>query len=140
MSRLRSLIGNRVTEKDVRDFLTDRGLSGSTARFDYLKLVAIERPGWIQIFAFRVATCDISGAKRTFFGVVRDDERNRTEIRLEDTAEAQEKVIHSWSKDLITLRRKPLNKLQWTLLALFAGVLATALVGVVMSAANGTAG
>ena len=134
------MIGNRVTEKDVRDFLTDRVFSGSTARFDYLKLVAIERPGWIQIFAFRVATCDISGAKRTFFGVVRDDERNRTEILLEDTAEAQEKVIHSWSKDLITLRRKPLNKLQWTLLALFAGVLATALVGVVMSAANGAAG
>ena len=134
------MIGNRVTEKDVRDFLTDRGLSGSTARFDYLKLVAIERPGWIQIFAFRVATCDISGANRTFFGVVRDDERNRTEIRLEDTAEAQEEVIHSWSKNLITLRRKPLNKLQWTLLALFAGVLATALVGVVMSAANGAAG
>lgn len=140
MGRLRSLIGNRVTEKDVRDFLTARGFSGSTARFDYLKLVAIARPGWVQVFAFRVSTCDLSGDKYTFFGVVRDDERNRTEIRLQDTAEDQEKLIDSWSKDMITLRRSPLNKLQWTLLALFAGVLVSALVGVVMSAAKDATG
>ena len=46
-------IGNRVTEKDVRDHLNRCGYHGNTATILQLELVAIERPGWMQVFSFQ---------------------------------------------------------------------------------------
>ena len=45
MSRLRSLIGNRVTAKDVRGFLTDRGLSESILSFPTEQFSTVQPAG-----------------------------------------------------------------------------------------------
>ncbi|MEM7453081.1 MAG: hypothetical protein AAF456_01885 [Planctomycetota bacterium] len=87
------IIGNRATEKDVRDWLNNNGYYGRSAKFQQLELHAIQRPGWKQVFRFTVEakrkpssdegeeTKD--GEWVTLFGVVRDDERN--EIRNRET-------------------------------------------------------
>ena len=82
-------IGNRVTEKDIRDWLDANGFVGTTARINDLELYAIERPGWVQVFEFQ-ARLKAAGQDRGFeaevepgwierFGVVLDDERKRTD-------------------------------------------------------------
>ncbi len=47
-------IGNRVAEKDVRDALFDFGLDGRAAVIVDLELYALKRPGWVQVFSFRL--------------------------------------------------------------------------------------
>ena len=47
-------IGNRVTEKDIRDWLDSNQYLGSTATITDLELHAIRRPGWVQVFRFEV--------------------------------------------------------------------------------------
>ena len=47
-------IGNRVTEKDIRDWLDANGFVGRTAKINDLELHAIERPGWVQVFEFQM--------------------------------------------------------------------------------------
>jgi hypothetical protein len=131
---VRKLIANRVTEQDVRDYLSSQGYDGKSARFDYLDLVAIARPGWIQVFKFCVHVFDDSGARHRFLGVVRDDERSSTKIHLSYTAEQQELVVERWAAGLITAGRKPLERSQKLLMFVFAGVLAIALLGAVLSA------
>jgi hypothetical protein len=120
---------NRATEKDVRDYLTRRGCRGDIARFDYLDLFAIERPGWIQVFKFCVQAFDNDGDSRRFFGVVRDDQRSSTKIHLAHTEKEQSRVADAWSAGLITSRRRPLGTVQWILLAVFGTFVAIALLG-----------
>lgn len=88
-------VGNRVTEKDIRDWLDVQGFVGRTAKIRELELHAIKRPGWIQVFEFhlrariRPSKSEISAAQEfesssdtdwiERFGVVLDDERNRTQ-------------------------------------------------------------
>jgi hypothetical protein len=48
------LLANKTAERDIRAYLSQSGFSGRTARFEELELAAIERPGWVQIFRFRV--------------------------------------------------------------------------------------
>ena len=87
-------IGNRVTEKDIRDWLDANGHVGRSAKIDDLELHAIERPGWVQVFEFQVRSktlsAQISDQHDKFesesepvwqdrFGVVLDDERKRTQ-------------------------------------------------------------
>jgi hypothetical protein len=125
----RQLIGNRATEKDVRDYLTRHGFQGDTARFDYLDLFAIERPGWVQIFKFRVHVSDNTGERHRFFGVVRDDERSGLKIHFATDGDEQGRVAETWSKGLITGHREPLNAVQWSLIGVFGAGIALALLG-----------
>jgi hypothetical protein len=48
------LLANKTAERDIRAYLSQSGFSGRTARFEELELAAIERPGWVQVFRFRV--------------------------------------------------------------------------------------
>lgn len=82
--------GNRVTEKDIRNWLTRNGGEGRTAKIVDLELFAIERPGWKQVFRFRVKaelsasedvdhdSGDLENPRNDWaFGIVLDDERIR---------------------------------------------------------------
>lgn len=117
------LIGNKVTERDIRDFLTEKGFLGQSARFYELELVAIERPGWVQIFQFQVSVKRKEGPWQEVYGVVRDDERNKTDIAIFETAEEQQKKIELWSTGFIRRGKSSPSPLEKRLLLIFVGFL-----------------
>jgi len=82
-----ALVGNRFTEKDIRDWLENHGFQGQSARFVELELHAMARPGWKQVFRFSGNVADQEGVRQPMFGVVEDDERyGKTEISVYSTA------------------------------------------------------
>lgn len=99
MSRL---IGNRVAEKDIRDWLSDHGFYGSSALFSELELHAIQRPGWLQIFRFQIEVKAQNGERHSLYGVLRDDDRsNRLDIEVFEERDLQRELLDSWSENLI---------------------------------------
>ena len=133
MRWLKAVIRNRVTEMDVKEYLSKVGYCSRSARFDYLELVAIERPGWVQLFTFCVWARTSSGPMQRLYGVVRDDERIGIQVHVGETAEEQARVAADWSAGLITAGRKPLSSMHRILLIAFAVITTFALVGAFLS-------
>lgn len=136
-------IGNRVTEKDVRQWLDAQGWAGRSAKIDHLELHAIQPPGWVQVFRFQVEvvpafkpdahendhepeqpTALQPSTTRTFFGAVRDDERRKgspTKIWIFDDQEEQTQKLAKLSEGLITLRNGQTTQGFLPLLIIFVG-------------------
>lgn len=111
-----SLIANRVTEKDVRDFLDREGFDGRSAVIRELELVAISSPGWIQVFSFSARIRHMKSGWADWHGCVRDDERTRdertrTEVQLFPDSEARDMRVAEWSTGMITRQRRPMSGL-----------------------------
>lgn len=99
--------GNRATEKDIRDWLDRSGYYGNSARFDYVELHAIQRPGWLQIFRFACQAKSADNQCQYLFGVVRDDERyRRNEIEVFATEGQRRVLMDQWSEGLIVRRSR----------------------------------
>ena len=132
MTALSRIVRNRGTEKDVRDYLQDNGFQGPSARFDYLELKAIQRPGWVQVFKFSVRVMDDKGDLHRLLGVTRDDERKSIEVFLaEDEAEI-DRVLAEWSAGLITLRQER-STLTPLFLAIFGFMILVVIAGAMVS-------
>ena len=105
-----ALIGNKILEHDLRAWLDSAGHYGRSAELEELELAAVQRPGWVQVFRFRVrAKHKDSGEWRTLRGLCRDDERakrkaDRTSYRLTTSDEDHAAAFAEWSEGLITLR------------------------------------
>jgi len=69
------MVGNKVTEAEIRRWLVEQGYEARAAKFDEVDLVAIERPGWVQVFRFQLTTGKNKGERGALFGAVRDDGR-----------------------------------------------------------------
>ncbi|MEM9702663.1 MAG: hypothetical protein AAF907_09485, partial [Planctomycetota bacterium] len=88
---LMPLIGNKFLEHDLRSWLDDSGRYGRSAEVEELELVAVQRPGWVQVFRFRLRAKDReTGDWEELRGLARDDERikrkaDRTVYRLTPT-------------------------------------------------------
>lgn len=138
--------GNRVTEKDIRDWLDNHDLIGRTAIVADLELHAIQRPGWVQVFRFRLRVkermAEDSGNPDSIWldrvGVVLDDERKktqaqRTQIWIFDNEDQQAEKLEEVSRGMITCRnsnsRKP-SKLIWLI-----GFVVFVLVALIVSSA-----
>ena len=94
----RKLIGNRVAEKGIRDWLERKSFFGTSARFQELELHAVQRPGWVQVFRFQVEAKTKSGDWQFLYGVLRDDDRyNRVEIEVFNEAAYQQDKLNEWS-------------------------------------------
>ena len=140
-------IGNRVTEKDLRQWLTAQGWAGRSAKIDHLDLHAIQPPGWIQVFRFKVAVApayqeephendhahqqadnNIASAPQTaqtFYGAVRDDERQKsspTTIWVFNDQQEQSEKLSELSEGLITLRNGQTSAGFFPLLIIFIGL------------------
>ena len=101
-----AFIGNKVTEKDLRDHLESIGYIGRSARFLRLELTGIERPGWIQLFEFHVEAKKRDGDWEPLFGICRDDERSQTfEVQLLSNPDQQKQSGRFHSETMITLDR-----------------------------------
>jgi hypothetical protein len=107
-----SWIGDSDLECSLREHLVQVGYFGHSAKFHNLKLVAVQRPGWLQVFSFTVWARETHEQGRQnvqLFGVVRQDERyNRTDIELFEQATDRNALFEQWSEDLIRLRRPQL--------------------------------
>jgi len=131
-------IGNKSTEKDLRDHLEGMGYYGSSVKFLKLDLTAIERPGWIQVFEFHIQAKRRDGDWEQHFGLCRTDERNDTfEVQLFDRPEQQQKVFRQNTAGMITHERGPRHWSFLPLMLLFVLMLGLAVAGALVDSAPG---
>jgi hypothetical protein len=128
------LIGNKVIEKDLRDHLQETGYYGRSAQFSRLELVAVKRPGWLQVFSFEVRAKQQEGDWVELFGTCRDDERTK-QFDVVLTADSSERDLRlaEFAEGLITLQRGSKHWIQTALLALFVVVIIIAAVASFLS-------
>lgn len=134
----RIAIGNKCTEKDIRDHMEGMGYYGRSAKFLKLELKAIERPGWVQVFEFHVQAKRHDGSWEQHFGICRTDERNNTfDVELFDHVEQQRAVFRHSTTGMITHERAARHWSYLPLMLLFVLMLGLTLAGALM---NGTLG
>lgn len=100
-------LGDRDLELALRKHLNEQGFYGDTAKLTQLRLVAVQRPGWLQVYTFVADTrSQLSDAPpQRLLGILRQDERyNRLEIRLFNSAPERNRLFEQWSEDLVRLR------------------------------------
>jgi hypothetical protein len=103
---MKSLIGNKAAEKDIRDWLSLNGYIGKTARFAEIELHAILRPGWLQVFRFELEVVTVGDQKVQLFGGMHSDERyGPPNIVVYKDMTARDDQLAAWSEGLITQRR-----------------------------------
>lgn len=108
--------GDRDMEIAIRKHLTANGFFGGTAKLRNVRLVAVQRPGWLQVFRFEAQvrvrpaddyddTADPEAEYQLLYGLVRDDiRRNVNSIRTFAREDQRKELFARWSKDLICLR------------------------------------
>jgi hypothetical protein len=101
-------LGDRDLELAIRRQLNDEGYFGDSARLSNLRLVAAQRPGWLQVLTFSVeARLAIDGSDfAPLSGIARQDERyNRVEVRVFQSRSERNQLFEAWSQDLVRVRR-----------------------------------
>lgn len=109
------LIRNRVTERDIRDWLQLNGYDGGSAILNSVELYAIKRPGWLQLFRFsgsvrrQTSDADVLADRLPVWGVALDDERkpagSQMDLILCDCEEAQLERLSELSAGMITANK-----------------------------------
>ena len=86
--------GDHDMEVTIRKHLTENGFFGGTAKLRNVRLVAVQRPGWLQVFRFDATVRvrpeideevgkDPEPEYREVFGLVKDDIRHKVNtVRL----------------------------------------------------------
>ena len=108
--------GDHDMEIAIRKHLSDQGYYGGTAKLRKVRLVAIQRPGWLQVFRFEATARIVPNEEKLenepdearyddLFGLVKDDIRHKINV-VRVFADESERVVlfQRWSKDLICLR------------------------------------
>jgi len=104
------LIGNRVTEADLRKWLDGADHYGRSARIEELELVAAQRPGWVQLFRFRAeAKNRNSGDWEELVGLMRDDDRQGLEVCITRNDTEYAKQFAEWSTGLLVTERNEMG-------------------------------
>lgn len=109
--------GDRELELAIRRHLTDNGHYGGMAKLQNVRLAAVQRPGWLQVYRFdavaRVIPAlleDDDGPEppavhAQLYGLVREDARHhQTTIRTFDSVQARRELFAQWSAGMIQLR------------------------------------
>jgi len=110
--------GDRDLEQSIRRHLSANGYYGGSAKLLNVRLAAVQRPGWLQVFRFDAivkAAGDVNDGEtetdiqeiefRHLFGLVREDARqNMTTIRTFEDADDRRELFVQWSENLIQLR------------------------------------
>ena len=97
-----SPLGNKVTEKDLRDYLATQSFYANSARVHELELVGIERPGWVQYYQFHVEAKHERDGWTELYGLVRDDERQSFDVQLFDNEEDSRRAVRTATAGCIT--------------------------------------
>ena len=108
--------GDREMEVAIRRHLNDAGYFGSTAKLKNVRLVAVQRPGWLQVYRFEATVRlrpddavedrpDPDAVYRELLGLVKDDIRYNIHTVRTFLGEAERRELFAnWSEDLICLR------------------------------------
>ena len=105
-SAIRSLIGNKSAEKDIRSLLTQQGYNGKSAEFAEIELHAIQRPGWLQVFRFEAHWSNDNGDLKQLFGALRSDERYAdAQFFVDERMDVRDEQLAIWALGLITQKR-----------------------------------
>ncbi len=108
--------GDRDMELTIRRHLTENGYFGGTAKLQNVRLVAVQRPGWLQIYRFEATVRlrpdnpsddlpDAAAEYRELYGLVKDDIRHKINtVRVFDDEDERRELFSRWSEDLICLR------------------------------------
>jgi hypothetical protein len=113
--------GDREMELAIRKQLTEEGFYGATSTLRNVRLVAVQRPGWLQLYRFeataRVRTGDPSDDAPDdeapddaaeyvhLYGLVKDDIRyNISTVSVFDNEPQRRELFEHLSEDLIRLR------------------------------------
>lgn len=107
--------GDHEMELNIRRHLTQNGYFGGSAQFQAVRLIAVERPGWLQLYRFEVtARIDSQTSEdevapepqyRKLYGLVREDHRhNRSNVRVFMGEQERFELFRQWSDGLICLR------------------------------------
>lgn len=100
-------------EISIRKHLTENGYFGGSAKLKAVRLVAVQRPGWKQVFRFECTARVDSGDTQSddpprdeeLFGLVREDiRRGESTTRVFSDAEQRRQLFRRWSEDMICLR------------------------------------
>lgn len=103
---MRSLFRNKFAEKDIRDWLSQNGFFGKSARFAEIELHATKRPGWLQVFRFELRGLTSDYQCVQLFGAMRSDERyGSPKIFVHEDSASRDARLVDWSVGLITHRR-----------------------------------
>jgi len=116
MERWKNWAGDHEMEIAIRRHLSNRGYRGGVAELKSVKLIAIQRPGWIQIYRFEAvatpqpADAEPAGSSQSvlssvlLYGLVRDDGRTHSEVEVFVHPGRRIELFQQWSKGMITLR------------------------------------
>lgn len=108
--------GDKEMELAIRRALLSSGYFGNTAKIRGLRLVAVQRPGWLQVMRFDVTARvkpedhsddepDPEAEYVELFGLVREDVRkNDTTIRIFEAPSDRAELFTRWSDGLIVTR------------------------------------
>ncbi|QDT39638.1 hypothetical protein [Stratiformator vulcanicus] len=114
------LIANRVTERDLRDWLDASGYFGRSARVTELELAAISRPGWVQLFRFAVEAKHRETEQwQSIAGFLKDDERSRYEVRVLSDESDRDRLFAAMTDGMIAIGRREKSDIR-SALVLFA--------------------
>jgi hypothetical protein len=118
-----SWVGDRGLERAIRISLNQAGWQGGGAAIRDVRLVAIKRPGWVQIYRFEVLASrqpDAVGRPLVtdgqpladdeppichLYGLARDDGRTHETVRLFSSPQLRREQFAEWSRSMIVLRR-----------------------------------
>ena len=116
VDRWNNWVGDSDMERAIRKYLSTIGFFGDTAKLRNVRLVAVQRPGWIQVFRFEVTARvrpeesdedgpDHAAEYSSLYGLIREDARkNHQDISVFDDEEDRRALFAEWSEDLICLR------------------------------------
>ncbi len=109
--------GDHDLEVAIRRHLTTNGYFGQTAKIANVRLAAVQRPGWLQVYRFEVtARVNPAGSQsddepepvaeyQLLFGLVREDARKEeSTVRAFENEAARRELFQLWSEGLLQLR------------------------------------
>ncbi|MEM6688286.1 MAG: hypothetical protein AAF664_02590 [Planctomycetota bacterium] len=108
--------GDKEMELAIRRALLSCGYFGNTAKIRGLRLVAVQRPGWLQVMRFDATARikpesndddqpDPDAEYMELYGLVREDVRkNDTTIRIFEAQSDRVELFNRWSEGLIVTR------------------------------------
>ena len=103
IERWNSWIGDSDLERAIRDHLVCEGYPRKASEIREARMVAIQRPGWVQVWKFRVETV-LDDQPLTLFGAARDDGRTGTRVVVSQHFSPVQLQLSQWSEGLIRRR------------------------------------
>lgn len=112
LRRWQDWTGDKRLDQAIRRQLRAEGLAASSARIRDVRLEAIQRPGWVQVYRFAVETHAVGDGSSddrrevVLLGLSRDDGREASiRVFLTEDEAAWRTRVEEWSDGLIRRRR-----------------------------------